>query len=99
MKKNMRLIKKVAQFILRNETGERNAIVDLQFTCERSKFVPQRSFASDGKRRFWKLFREFGKSDKTRSQTFLLNQPAGLKQTPAVVLRPGSRSKRKFSHR
>src|SRR5438093_8556855 len=60
------------------------------------KFVEQCSFAGNCQRRIRISIEENCESAKGNWQTFLFDQPAGLHQSPFIVLRKASFAERKF---
>ena len=99
MQKNVRRIKKLAQFFLRNEAHEIDSAVDLKLAGERLQFLKLRSFAGNGESRGWKFFPESGERAQGRFQSFLFNQPTRLQQPPLAVARNTAFAKRKISQR
>src|SRR5205823_13188741 len=85
MQKNVRLIKKLAQFFLRDEAREIDNAVDLKFAGERLQFLELRPFTGNGESRAWKFFPKFGKRAQGRFQSFLFNQPPCLQQPPLAL--------------
>src|SRR4029077_7506376 len=58
MQKNLRGIKKLPQFFLRDEACEIDSAVYLKLADERSQFLKLRSFAGNGECGGWKFFPE-----------------------------------------
>src|SRR5205814_4926459 len=59
MQKNVRRIKKLAQFFLRDEAREIDRAADLKLMGERLQFLKLRSFASNSESRGGKFFLKF----------------------------------------
>ena len=93
MHKNMRLIIDFAQLPLRNKTAKRYGLRDVQVARKGLEFAKQRSFAGNRQGRVWVLTQETCESAKRHRQAFLLNQPAGLHETPVSVLRKNAFAK------
>src|SRR4029453_4884392 len=99
---NVRHMVKVAQLLLRNETGERNAIIDLQFACQFLKIAEQRTFSGDRQRCVWRSLPKACESSGRNGQTLLLDQTASLHESPfapAIAGREIAFTKRKFIKR
>src|SRR2546423_7938172 len=86
MQKNLRRIKKLAQFFLRDEANKVDSAIDLKLAGERLQFLKLGSFAGDGESRAWKFFPESGERPQGRFQSFLFNQPTRLQQPPLAVV-------------
>src|SRR5712692_5644468 len=87
VQENMRRIKNLAQFFLRNKSGKRNAIVDLEVAHQFLKFCEQRSAPGDCQSRSRIARRETGKGPQASRQTLFFDQTAGLYESPFTVLR------------
>src|SRR5438067_7835334 len=96
VQKNLRRVKKLAQFFLRNEAREIDSAVDLKLARERLQFLKLRSIAGYGESRGWKFFPESGKRADGRLPSFLFNQPNRLQQPPLAVARNIALAKRKI---
>src|SRR5437870_702674 len=99
MQKNVRLIKKLAQFFLRNKTRKIDSRRELKFARERLEFGELRSFAGNRESHGWKFFPEFGERTQGCLTSLLFNQPSCLQQTPLAVVGNTSWPKWKISER
>src|SRR2546430_8924930 len=68
VQKNLRRVKKLAQFFLRNEAREIDSAVDLKLASERLQFLKLRSIAGYGESRGWKLDRKSTRLNSSHSQ-------------------------------
>src|SRR5437762_10970223 len=85
MQKNLRRVKKIAQFFLRDEAREIDSAVDLKLAGERLQCLKLRSIAGYSESRGWKFFPESGERAHGRLPSFLFNQSPRLQQPPSAV--------------
>jgi hypothetical protein len=82
MQENVRRIIKIAQLLLRDETGERNAIIDLQFARQLLKMAEQWPFSGDRQRCVRISLQKTCKSSERNGKTLFLDQTASLHKSP-----------------
>src|SRR5436190_7838369 len=96
MKENVRGVIEIAQLLLRNKTGKRNAVVDLEFARQVLKLTEQWPFSRDGQRCVWITLQKTRESTQRNRQALFLDQPASLHESPFAILPKAPFAKRKF---
>src|SRR6266699_236596 len=102
MQENVRRIIDIAQLLLRNKTGKRNALVNLKLAGQILELGQQRTFSSNRQRRIRILPEKIREGAERDRQTFLLDQPASLRKSPFALATAGREApfaKRKFLQR
>src|SRR3954465_11079297 len=99
MKKHVRLVVKLAELILVQETWERHLVFDVQFIGQLLQILQQRSFPSDHQSGIRENLRELGKCAERSGHSLFFDKPSGLRELPSAIGRNRAWPERKLIQR